>query len=100
MLIIGLMASYAAHYPMLYVYVRENLANVSGERSQWSAHMRSVNRRYDNAIIGNRAGRDRQRNHPTPYLRSGDRVWQNRDGGLDKPLVRPGSIARECGNDR
>ena len=52
MLIIGLMASYAAHYPMLYVYVRENLANVSGERSQWSAHMRSVNRRYDNAIIG------------------------------------------------
>lgn len=49
-LIIGLMTSYATHYPLLYVYVRENLINVHGERSQWSNHMRNVNRRYDNAI--------------------------------------------------
>ena len=49
-LIVGLMNSYATHYPLLYVYVRENLTSVSGERSQWSSHMRSVNRRYDNAV--------------------------------------------------
>lgn len=49
-IITSLMDSYDTHYPLLYVYVRENLSAVSGERSVWSKHMRNVNRRYDVAV--------------------------------------------------
>jgi AcrR family transcriptional regulator len=49
-LIVGLMDSYATHYPLLYVYVRENLASVGEDRSHWSSYMRTVNRRYDTAV--------------------------------------------------
>jgi AcrR family transcriptional regulator len=49
-LITGLMNSYGEHYPLLYVYVRENLAAVGDERTVWSEHMRTVNRRYDTAV--------------------------------------------------
>ncbi len=49
-LITGLMNSYGEHYPLLYVYVRENLADVGDERTVWSEYMRSVNRRYDVAV--------------------------------------------------
>ncbi len=50
-LIEALMTSYGEHYPILYVYIRENLAHVAGPRTAWSKHMRSLNRRYDEAII-------------------------------------------------
>lgn len=50
-LIEALMTSYGTHYPILYVYIRENLAHVAGPRTAWSRHMRSLNRRYDDAII-------------------------------------------------
>lgn len=45
-----LMKSYATHYPLLYVYIRENLSVVKGTRSEWSSYMRNLNRRYDLAI--------------------------------------------------
>ena len=50
-LIEALMLSYATHYPILYVYIRENLSHVAGRRSAWSRHMQRVNRRYEDAII-------------------------------------------------
>ncbi len=50
MIITGLMSSYGEHYPLLYVYVRENLAAVGDDRSVWSEHMKRVNRRYDTAV--------------------------------------------------
>jgi TetR/AcrR family transcriptional regulator, cholesterol catabolism regulator len=50
-LVTSLMVSYAHNYPLLYVYLRENLAHVESERSEWSTHMRSLNRRYEEAII-------------------------------------------------
>ncbi len=50
-LIESLMASYAEHYPILYVYIRENLSHVAGKRSAWSKHMRDINHRYEEAII-------------------------------------------------
>jgi len=46
-LIVALMRSYATNYPLLYVYMRENLSHVESDRSNWSLHMRSLNRRYD-----------------------------------------------------
>jgi TetR/AcrR family transcriptional regulator, cholesterol catabolism regulator len=51
LLIMELMSSYATNYPLLYVYMRENLAHVDAERSEWSKYMRSLNRRYEEAII-------------------------------------------------
>jgi TetR/AcrR family transcriptional regulator, cholesterol catabolism regulator len=50
LLINSLMQSYATNYPLLYVYIRENLSHVTGKRSDWSNHMRSLNHRYDEAI--------------------------------------------------
>ncbi len=50
-LVIELMRSYGGNYPLLYVYVRENLSQVESDRTEWSQHMRTVNRRYDDAII-------------------------------------------------
>lgn len=47
----ALMASYAETYPMLYVYMRENLAEVDGPREGWSRYMRSLNKRYEDAVI-------------------------------------------------
>jgi AcrR family transcriptional regulator len=47
----ALMASYAETYPMLYVYMRENLAEVEGPREGWSRYMRSMNKRYEEAVI-------------------------------------------------
>jgi TetR/AcrR family transcriptional regulator, cholesterol catabolism regulator len=50
-LIVALMQSYAEHYPLLFVYMRENLSHADPDRSGWSEHMRTVNRRYERAII-------------------------------------------------
>jgi TetR/AcrR family transcriptional regulator, cholesterol catabolism regulator len=50
-LVTELMASYAANYPLLYVYIRENLSHVDVERSEWSKYMRGLNRRYEEAVI-------------------------------------------------
>jgi TetR/AcrR family transcriptional regulator, cholesterol catabolism regulator len=50
-LVVDLMNSYAANYPLLYVYIRENLTHVDEERTDWSKYMRSLNRRYEEAVI-------------------------------------------------
>ena len=49
--IVSLMTSYGEHYPLLYIYIRENLSHVSSKRSAWSKHMRSLNHDYENALI-------------------------------------------------
>lgn len=50
-LITGLMVSYAEAYPFLYVYIQENLSNVSRDRSAWALEMRRHNKRYENAVV-------------------------------------------------
>lgn len=50
-LIMALMASYAANYPLLYIYIREDLKNVSDKRSSWSAHMRNLNKSIEQSVI-------------------------------------------------
>ena len=47
----ALMASYTDNYPLLYIYVRENLSHVSNKRSAWSKHMRALNRTVESALI-------------------------------------------------
>jgi TetR/AcrR family transcriptional regulator, cholesterol catabolism regulator len=46
-----LMASYAATYPLLYVYLRENLSQVDPERTEWSKYMRGLSHRFEDAVI-------------------------------------------------
>lgn len=50
--IIALMSSYGEHYPLIYIYIRENLSHVSDKRSDWSNYMRSLNRKIEAALIG------------------------------------------------
>lgn len=50
-LIRDLMAAYARSYPILYIYIRENLADVSDKRSKWAKYMKRVNHDYDSAVI-------------------------------------------------
>jgi TetR/AcrR family transcriptional regulator, cholesterol catabolism regulator len=50
-LIVGLMVSYADSYPLIYIYIRENLSHVSDKRSEWSRGMRALNRAIEDAIV-------------------------------------------------
>lgn len=50
-LITELMESYAKTYPLLYIYIRENLNHVADKRSNWANHMKKINRAYDDAVI-------------------------------------------------
>jgi AcrR family transcriptional regulator len=43
--------SYERHYPLLHIYVRENLKNVGDSRSAWAKQMRQLNHDYEDAII-------------------------------------------------
>jgi len=50
-LITTLMTSYGEHYPLFYIYIRENLSHVSDGRSKWSAYMRKLNAETSDAVI-------------------------------------------------
>ena len=50
-LITAMMISYGENYPLLYIYIREDLRQVADSRSQWSAHMRELNRQIESAFI-------------------------------------------------
>lgn len=43
--------SYERHYPLLHIYVRENLKHVNDSRSAWAKQMRQLNRDYEDTII-------------------------------------------------
>lgn len=50
-LITALMRSYSEHYPLFYIYIRENLSHVGDERSAWSNQMRAMNNETVDAVI-------------------------------------------------
>ncbi len=49
-LIVALMSSYGEHYPLFYIYIRENLSHVSDARTEWSTTMRELNRQTTDAV--------------------------------------------------
>ncbi len=49
--ILAMMNGYHDHYPMLYIYIREDLRQVTDQRSEWSATMRNLNREIEQAVI-------------------------------------------------
>lgn len=50
-LVSALMISYAENYPLLFIYIREDLAHVSDKRSQWSTRMRELNRSIEKSVV-------------------------------------------------
>jgi TetR/AcrR family transcriptional regulator, cholesterol catabolism regulator len=50
-LIKDLMESYGRNYPLLYIYIRENLSHVAGGRSAWAAQMKRLNKRYEESAV-------------------------------------------------
>jgi AcrR family transcriptional regulator len=50
-LICALMSSYGEHYPLFYIYIRENLSHVDESRAAWSREMRELNRQATEAVI-------------------------------------------------
>jgi AcrR family transcriptional regulator len=50
-LISALMTSYGEHYPLFYIYIRENLSHVDDKRSDWSRDMRQLNKETVDAVI-------------------------------------------------
>lgn len=49
-LVVSLMESYAANYPVLYVYLQEHLSHVEEERQGWAQRMRAINRDWEQAV--------------------------------------------------
>lgn len=50
-MITTLMTSYGDHYPLFYIYIRENLSHVRDARSAWSLEMREMNQKTTEAMI-------------------------------------------------
>ena len=50
-LVISMMESYVQDYPLIYIYIRENLRMVEGKRSKWSKAMRKLNQDYERAVV-------------------------------------------------
>lgn len=49
--ILALMRSYEEYYPLLYVFLREDLTQVGGKRGDWSQRMKEISRRYERVVI-------------------------------------------------
>lgn len=49
-LVESLMLSYAAHFPVLYVFIQENLSHVPDQHVSWATDMRSANFRYERIL--------------------------------------------------
>ena len=46
-----LMKSYSHHYPLLYIFIRENLNQVADRRSAWAEQMKQLSRDYEQSVI-------------------------------------------------
>ncbi|UZK68600.1 TetR/AcrR family transcriptional regulator [Sphingomonas sp. S1-29] len=50
-LVMLLMASYGEHYPLFYIFIRENMSDVGHQRAQWAKDMGRVNRKTTDMVI-------------------------------------------------
>ncbi len=50
-LVVDLMRSYADHYPILYVFIQENLSHVTVPEAAWARDMRRVNKEYEQIVV-------------------------------------------------
>lgn len=49
--IVSLMALFEQHYPYLYVFVQEDMTQISGKTTKWASEMSSYNKRTERAVI-------------------------------------------------
>jgi AcrR family transcriptional regulator len=49
--VVSLMASYEIHYPYLYVYVQEDMAQIAKKRNRWTNEMGRLIKRFNEATI-------------------------------------------------
>ena len=47
----ALMVSYAVHYPILYVFIQENLSHVPDKHADWARDMRRINKDYEQIVV-------------------------------------------------
>lgn len=50
-LIVQLMESYSGNYPLLYIFIRENLNQVPDKRARWAKYMKGITRDYDSMVV-------------------------------------------------
>lgn len=50
-LIVDMLWIAARDYPLFYIFIRENLAQVAAERAEWSRHVRKLSRRYEQIMV-------------------------------------------------
>ena len=50
-LIESLMTSYAENYPILYVFVQENLSRMPDKHASWARDMRRINKEYEQIVV-------------------------------------------------
>jgi AcrR family transcriptional regulator len=50
-IVIALMTSFGDNYPLIYIYIREDLSKVISKRSAWSKHMQKLNHTIEDAIV-------------------------------------------------
>lgn len=50
-LIVALMQSYADNYPILYVFIQENLTHVPEQHAGWARDMRRGNKEYEQIVV-------------------------------------------------
>ena len=49
--VMAFMTSFVENYPLLHIYVREDLKQVTGKRTDWSRHMRKLNRSIEDCFV-------------------------------------------------
>jgi len=50
-LMTSLISSYERHYPIIYVFIQENLSHQPGKRTEWANDMRKVNKEYETILV-------------------------------------------------
>ena len=50
-LIVTVMTSYGKNYPLMFIYIRENLSHVSKDRAKWAKQMQILNREFEKAVM-------------------------------------------------
>lgn len=51
-LIVELMHSYEENYPILYVFIQENLSHAPEKHASWARDMRRINKEYEEIVVG------------------------------------------------
>ena len=99
-LLASLMESYAEHYPILYVFIQENLSHVPDKHAAWARDMRRINKGYEQIVIdlvaeGMAAGTIRETGEPwiVAYGLLGMVGWTSRWYNPATSTVSPEEIA-------